>query len=157
MERDVPDAAAAPAPAAPQPAAQQDMPQNMDVVAMFKPITKWATPILHPDSIPEVVRKAFKVATSITFDNEGSDIYTIIEVDTRDRPGLLHDLTRTLAASNVYVANAVIATYGEQVVDTFYVKDMFGLKYFSESKQKVLEKRLRAAIEEGVERAADGA
>ncbi len=97
--------------------------------------------------------KAFQVPTHITFDNEGSDIYTIIEVDTRDRPGLLHDLTRTLAASNVYVANAVIATYGEQVVDTFYVKDMFGLKYHSESKQKTLEKRLRAAIEEGAERA----
>jgi [protein-PII] uridylyltransferase len=98
--------------------------------------------------------KAFRVPTHITFDNEGSDIYTIIEVDTRDRPGLLHDLTSTLAASNVYIANAVIATYGEQVVDTFYVKDMFGLKYYSESKQKTLEKRLREAIAEGVERAA---
>ncbi len=97
--------------------------------------------------------KAFKVPTHITFDNDGSDIYTIIEVDTRDRPGLLHDLTRTLAAANVYIANAVIATYGEQVVDTFYVKDMFGLKYYSESKQRSLEKRLRAAITEGVERA----
>ncbi len=97
--------------------------------------------------------KAFRVPTSITFDNEGSEIYTIIEVDTRDRPGLLYDLARTLAASNVYIANAVIATYGEQVVDTFYVKDMFGLKYYSESKQRTLEKRLREAIAEGVERA----
>ncbi|QJF50035.1 [protein-PII] uridylyltransferase [Roseobacter ponti] len=97
--------------------------------------------------------RAFRVPTHITFDNEGSEIYTIIEVDTRDRPGLLYDLARTLAASNVYIANAVIATYGEQVVDTFYVKDMFGLKYHSESKQRSLEKRLRAAIDEGVERA----
>mmetsp|Transcript_23333 Transcript_23333/g.40578 ORF Transcript_23333/g.40578 Transcript_23333/m.40578 type:complete len:800 (+) Transcript_23333:3200-5599(+) len=98
--------------------------------------------------------KAFRVPTHITFDNEGSDIYTIIEVDTRDRPGLLHDLTSTLAGSNVYIANAVIATYGEQVVDTFYVKDMFGLKYYAEGKQKTLEKRLRDAIAEGAERAA---
>jgi [protein-PII] uridylyltransferase len=97
--------------------------------------------------------RAFKVPTHITFDNEGSEIYTIIEVDTRDRPGLLYDLARTLAASNVYIANAVIATYGEQVVDTFYVKDMFGLKYYSQTKQRTLEKRLRAAIDEGVERA----
>ncbi|WP_425597331.1 [protein-PII] uridylyltransferase [Sulfitobacter geojensis] len=97
--------------------------------------------------------KAFKVPTHITFDNDGSEIYTIIEVDTRDRPGLLYDLARSLAASNVYIANAVIATYGEQVVDTFYVKDMFGLKYYSESKQRTLEKRLRQAIAEGVERA----
>ncbi len=104
----------------------------------------------------DVVKKrerAFKVPTSITFDNEGSELYTIIEVDTRDRPGLLYDLTRTLADANVYIASAVIATYGEQVVDTFYVKDMFGLKYYSESKQRSLERRLRAAIEQGAERA----
>ncbi|WP_299417517.1 [protein-PII] uridylyltransferase [uncultured Sulfitobacter sp.] len=97
--------------------------------------------------------KAFRVPTHITFDNDGSEIYTIIEVDTRDRPGLLYDLARTLAGLNVYIANAVIATYGEQVVDTFYVKDMFGLKYYSESKQRTLEKRLREAITDGVARA----
>ncbi len=99
--------------------------------------------------------KVFRVPTHITFDNDGSEIYTIIEVDTRDRPGLLYDLARTLASSNVYVANAVIATYGEQCVDTFYVKDMFGLKYYTPSKQKTLEKRLRAAIVEGAQRAED--
>ncbi|MCF6233352.1 MAG: [protein-PII] uridylyltransferase [Rhodobacteraceae bacterium] len=97
--------------------------------------------------------KAFRVDTHISFDNEGSEIYTIIEVDTRDRPGLLFDLARTLAAANVYIANAVIATYGEQVVDTFYVKDMFGLKYHSTSKQATLEKKLRTAIAEGAKRA----
>ena len=97
--------------------------------------------------------RAFRVPTSITFDNEGSEIYTIIEVDTRDRPGLLFDLTRTLANNNVYIASAVIATYGEQVVDTFYVKDMFGLKFHAESKRKGLEKKLREAILKGVERA----
>ena len=36
--------------------------QNMDVVAMFRPITKWAHPIIHSLNIPEVVRKAFKLA-----------------------------------------------------------------------------------------------
>ena len=38
--------------------------QNMDSVAMFQPITKWATTIREADTIPEVVRKAYKVATS---------------------------------------------------------------------------------------------
>ena len=97
--------------------------------------------------------KAFNVPTHISFDNEGSEIYTLIEVDTRDRPGLLYDLARTLAGANVYIANAVIATYGAQAVDTFYVKDMFGLKYHSVAKQKSLEKKLRQAIAEGTERA----
>jgi [protein-PII] uridylyltransferase len=97
--------------------------------------------------------REFRFPTHITFDNEGSEIYTIIEVDTRDRPGLLYDLTRTLAANNIYIASAVIATYGAQVVDAFYVKDMFGLKLHTKSKQEALDRKLRQAIAEGVERA----
>ena len=46
--------------------------------------------------------KAFRVPTSITFDNDGSEIYTIIEVDTRDRPGLLYDLARALAGERLH-------------------------------------------------------
>jgi [protein-PII] uridylyltransferase len=88
----------------------------------------------------------FLVPTSIHFDNTGSDIYTIIEVETRDRPGLLHDLARTLTANNISIASAIIATYGEQAVDVFYVKDVFGLKLHSEAKRRTLEARLRAAI-----------
>ncbi|MBI1218364.1 MAG: [protein-PII] uridylyltransferase [Rhodobacteraceae bacterium] len=97
--------------------------------------------------------RQFNFPTSITYDNEGSDIYTIIEVDTRDRPGLLLDLTRTLASNNIYIASAVIATFGAQVVDTFYVKDMFGLKLHIKSKQEALEKKLRQAIVDGAKRA----
>jgi [protein-PII] uridylyltransferase len=100
--------------------------------------------------------REFRFPTHITFDNDGSDIYTIIEVDTRDRPGLLYDLTRTLAANNIYIASAVIATYGAQVVDTFYVKDMFGLKLHQKPRQEALEKKLRQAIADGTERAAGG-
>jgi [protein-PII] uridylyltransferase len=93
--------------------------------------------------------RAFRVPTSISFDNEGSEIYTIIEVDTRDRLGLLYDLTRTLASANVNIFSAVIASYGEQVVDTFYVKDMFGLKYHSKAKRDMLEQKLRDALKQG--------
>jgi acetolactate synthase-1/2/3 large subunit len=35
--------------------------QIMDVVAMFKPITKWAVSIRHQDNIPEIVRKAVRL------------------------------------------------------------------------------------------------
>ena len=93
----------------------------------------------------------FKVPTDITFDNQGSDIYTIIEVDTRDRHSLLFDLTRTLANANIQIANAVIATYGAQAVDVFYVKDMIGLKITSENKQNAIKDKLQEAIELGAE------
>jgi acetolactate synthase-1/2/3 large subunit len=36
--------------------------QNMDAIGMFKPITKWAHSIAGGDAVPEVVRKAFKLA-----------------------------------------------------------------------------------------------
>ncbi len=36
--------------------------QIMDVVGMFEPVTKWATTILNPDTIPEIVRKAVRLA-----------------------------------------------------------------------------------------------
>ena len=36
--------------------------QAMNVVEMFKPLTKWAETVQHQDNIPEMVRKAFKLA-----------------------------------------------------------------------------------------------
>ena len=88
----------------------------------------------------------FTVPTTISFDNEGSEIYTIIEVDTRDRLGLIHDIARTLSNNNISIASAIIATYGEQAVDTFYVKDLFGHKIHSAEKREALGARIRDAI-----------
>ena len=38
--------------------------QVMDVVGMFKPVTKWAQTVLHPDNIPEIIRKAVRISRS---------------------------------------------------------------------------------------------
>ena len=93
--------------------------------------------------------KDFIVPTNITFDNEGSDIHTIIEIETRDRLGLLYDLAKTLSNNYISISSAIIATFGEQAVDTFYVKDLFGLKLHSENKREKLEKNLKEAIHAG--------
>ncbi len=95
----------------------------------------------------------FDVPTTITFDNESSEIYTVIEVDTRNRIGLLYDLTRVLATASINISSAIITTYGEQAVDSFYVKDLFGFKIRALSKQQGIERKLREAIR----RAADDA
>ncbi|QIE57788.1 [protein-PII] uridylyltransferase [Pikeienuella piscinae] len=101
--------------------------------------------------------RPFDVPTTITFDNDSSDLYTVIEVDTRDRVGLLYDLARVLAAAGVNTSSAVITTFGEQVVDSFYVKDIFGLKIRSAAKQKSIEKKLRDAIRRAADEAGDAA
>ncbi len=38
--------------------------QYLDIVSMFRPITKWNTAISSPDAVAEAIRKAFKVAES---------------------------------------------------------------------------------------------
>ncbi|WP_340107518.1 [protein-PII] uridylyltransferase [Pikeienuella sp. HZG-20] len=99
--------------------------------------------------------RPFNVPTTITFDNDSSDLYTVIEVDTRDRVGLLYDLARVLAGANLNTASAVIITYGEQAVDSFYVKDLFGMKVRAAAKQKTIEKKLRDAIRRAADEAED--
>ena len=43
-----------------------------------------------------------------------------------DRPGLLYELTATLSKLNLNIASAHVATFGERVVDVFYVTDLLG-------------------------------
>ncbi|MEX2126161.1 MAG: acetolactate synthase large subunit [Woeseia sp.] len=35
--------------------------QIMDVISMYRPVTKWTTTIMNPDTIPEIVRKAVRL------------------------------------------------------------------------------------------------
>ncbi len=116
---------------------------------------KVAREVLKEKYKPKKRERPFVVPTNISIDNEGSEIFTIIEVDTRDRPGLLHDLSRTIASSNLAVSSAIIATYGNQVVDTFYVKDLYGHKIHSKRKQDAIEAKLREAIKISQEPSAD--
>ena len=60
---------------------------------------------------------------------------------------------RTVSSAPSSGASAVIATFGAQVVDSFYVKDMFGLKLHAKIRREALEKKLRQAISDGAERA----
>ncbi len=46
------------------------------------------------------------------------------------------------------IHSAHISTYGERVVDVFYVKDVFGMKLASRAKIERLEKELKAALAE---------
>ena len=90
---------------------------------------------------------SFRVAPGVNFDNRASETCTVIEVTGRDRPGLLHDLARTLADQRVGIFSAVCATYGERAWDTFYVKDLFGHKITSASRQQRIEAALRAVLD----------
>jgi [protein-PII] uridylyltransferase len=70
----------------------------------------------------------FSVAPRVIVDNGSSAMHTVIEINGRDRIGLLYELTSTMTKLNLQISSAHISTYGMRVVDVFYVKNVFGLK-----------------------------
>ena len=64
----------------------------------------------------------------VLINEDASDFYTVIEVYTWDRPGLLHTISRVLYEANVSIQLAKISTPGAQVADVFYVTDLYGNK-----------------------------
>ncbi|WP_341705304.1 [protein-PII] uridylyltransferase [Ferrovibrio sp.] len=86
--------------------------------------------------------RVFKVAPRVLIDNSASNRWTVIEVNGRDRPGFLYDVTRALYELNLTIGSAHIATYGERAVDTFYLRDLTGMK--------ITDKRRLAQIEKAV-------
>jgi [protein-PII] uridylyltransferase len=89
----------------------------------------------------------FSVVPRIIVDNSASTTDTVIEVNGRDRVGFLYDVTAALNGLGLKITSAHITTYGEHVVDTFYVKDIFGLKITGEPKLDLIREELLKAIE----------
>ena len=92
--------------------------------------------------------QAFEVPPRVLIDNKASAEHTVIEVNGRDRPGLLYDMTRAVADLGLQVSSAKISTYGERVVDVFYVRDAFDLKIEHQDKVEQVRERLLAALAE---------
>jgi [protein-PII] uridylyltransferase len=77
------------------------------------------------------------------FDDE-SHHSTIVEVRTHDSEGLLHRLTRTLAAEGLDVRSARIQTLGAEVVDAFYVVDAAGRSIDDDDRRMAIDAALVA-------------
>ena len=90
--------------------------------------------------------RAFTVFPRVLIDNQASNTHTVIEVNGQDRPGFLYEVTSALSEEGLQIASAVISTYGERVVDVFYVKDIFGLKVRHPDKLKSIEARVLERI-----------
>lgn len=78
----------------------------------------------------------------IVVDEDASEFYTIIEVYSWDRPGVLHAITNTLYELDVSIQLAKISTPGAQVADIFYVTDMSGNKLIHPELHESIRERL---------------
>src|SRR5579884_2732865 len=102
-----------------------------------------------PDVVPKRAPpkgklKAFALEPEVTINNHWSARYTVVEVTGLDRPGLLYELTTTLSKLNLNIASAHVATFGERVVDVFYVTDLLGAQITAPTRQAAIKRPLLA-------------
>ena len=67
-----------------------------------------------------------EVSTDVRIDNQASPAFTVVDVLTRDRPGVLHTIARTLHEEGLTIALSKLTTEGDRVTDVFYVRDATG-------------------------------
>lgn len=89
-----------------------------------------------------------RLESSVKVDNDVSAYYTVIDVFAHDRLGLLYDIVTCLVENGCYVDVCKISTKVEQVVDSFYVKDIFGHKITSKDKLTDIKKSLLTVVNE---------
>jgi len=84
----------------------------------------------------------------VSFDNDCSSRFTVIDVFASDSQGLLYTLAHTLFEFGLHVQLARIATHIDQVVDVFYVLDENQAKL--EDPERI--EQLRASLLEEIRR-----
>jgi [protein-PII] uridylyltransferase len=88
--------------------------------------------------------KAFALEPTVTINNAWSHRYTMVEVTGLDRTGLLFEMTATLSKLNLNIASAHVATFGERVVDVFYVTDLMGAQITSPTRHAAIKRAMIA-------------
>jgi [protein-PII] uridylyltransferase len=95
---------------------------------------------------PEYRSQAFSVEPRVIIDNTSSNKHTVVEINGLDRVGLLHHLTDALFQLNLNIASAHITTFGEKVIDVFYVTDLTGAKIENEQRHRRIEQSLMQVL-----------
>src|SRR5262245_60349021 len=75
----------------------------------------------------------------IEIDNEASDQFTVLRIQSEDTSGFLYELTNALAFSGVYISRVRVQSSGNEVFDTLLVTDGKGQKIIDPQKQRELQ------------------
>jgi [protein-PII] uridylyltransferase len=88
----------------------------------------------------------YRLAAKVEIHDQESDRYTVVEVYSRDRIGLLYDVTRTLSDFGLSIYRARIGSRSDQAVDVFYILDNNGHKVSDKRFQEEIKKELLHAV-----------
>jgi [protein-PII] uridylyltransferase len=89
-----------------------------------------------------------RFATEVTVDNRSSEQYTVVDVFTQDRVGLLFAITHALFKLGLLIHLARISTNADQALDVFYVSDRDDQKLTDLDRMRELRAALIAKLEE---------
>jgi len=92
-------------------------------------------------------RSTPKVRTQVSLDDRASPRHTVIEIMTRDRPGLLYAISDALYRLGLSIAVAKINTEGTRVADVFYVSDADGKKVAPGKRAAEVRERITSVLE----------
>ncbi|MEM9072394.1 MAG: [protein-PII] uridylyltransferase [Myxococcota bacterium] len=93
-------------------------------------------------------RRSPEVRTEVAVDNEASPLFTVVDVFTRDRVGVLYAIARTLHEQGLTIALSKINTEGDRALDVFYVQDAFGGKIREPARLQALRVTLEDRLRE---------
>jgi [protein-PII] uridylyltransferase len=83
-----------------------------------------------------------RFATEVTIDNRSSEEFTVVDVFTQDRVGLLFAITHTLFRLGLVIHLARISTNADQAIDVFFVSDREGRKIVDLERMRTLRAEL---------------
>ena len=109
----------------------------------------WLPEMIEKRTKPRRGSKTFRIQPEAALRNTLSNRFSVVEVSGLDRPGLLSDLTGALSDLSLDIASAHITTFGEKVIDTFYVTDLTGQKVENPARLAAIRKRLIETLEGG--------
>ena len=92
------------------------------------------------------VTTARPAVPQVIVDNELSSRYTVLEVRGPDSIGLVYRITRAMADLDLDIFSAKIQTLGDDVVDSFYVRDGAGRKVVDDTYLREIELAVLTAI-----------
>jgi [protein-PII] uridylyltransferase len=107
----------------------------------------WLPEMIEKRTKPKRGSKAFRIEPRAEIRNTLSNRFSVIEVSGLDRPGLLSEITGVLSDLSLDIASAHITTFGEKVIDTFYVTDLTGQKIDNPTRLATIRSSLIATLD----------
>lgn len=123
----------------------KDQRRHIQICAKLRACLANASPDM---GLPKVHRRVsrqsrhFSIPTDIHFLDDPQNRYTILELISTDRPGLLSRVGRAFHQNNIRLHNARISTLGSRVEDIFYITDQDDRPLLEEQQRKRLKETL---------------